>query len=460
NAVGQSEWSAESNAVYPLASSEDDESSSDGSGSASGKGPAGQTDSPGTAGVNVLVNGRAESAGTATVKEVNGRQVLSITVDENKLQQRLESEDQGAVITVSVTNASDVVIAELNGSMAKQMEMKQAIFVLRTGQAAYTIPVQQMSIDSIAQEIGKDADLRDISIHIEIAVPSANTLRLVETAAAKGEWQLAAPPLEFKIYAVYGERTVEVSQFNTYVERTIVMPDGTNPNRITTGVVVEPDGTVRHVPTRIGVVDGRYTAKISSLTNSTYSVIWHPLEFADAGSHWAKDQINNMGSRLIVNGTGDGVYSPDKNITRAEFAAIIVRGLGLKPEDGSAAFSDVQDSEWYSGVIGTAYAYGLINGFEDGTFRPNERITREQAMVIVSKAMSITGLAADASDGALYGFTDAAETSGWAAHGISASIAAGIVTGRDGGLLAPKAFVTRAEVAVMVERLLKSSDLI
>ncbi|MBD2866142.1 S-layer homology domain-containing protein [Paenibacillus oceani] len=460
NAVGQSEWSAESNAVYPLASSEDDESSSDGSGSASGKGPAGQTDSPGTASVNVLVNGRAESAGTATVKEVNGRQVLSIAVDENKLRQRLESEDQGAVITVSVTNASDVVIAELNGSIAKQMEMKQAIFVLRTGQAAYTIPVQQMSIDSIAQEIGKDADLRDISIHIEIAVPSANTLRLVETAAAKGEWQLAAPPLEFKIYAVYGERTVEVSQFNTYVERTIVMPDGTNPNRITTGVVVEPDGTVRHVPTRIGVVDGRYTAKINSLTNSTYSVIWHPLEFADAGSHWAKDQINNMGSRLIVNGTGDGVFSPDKNITRAEFAAIIVRGLGLKPEDGSAAFSDVQASEWYSGVIGTAYAYGLINGFEDGTFRPNERITREQAMVIVSKAMSITGLAADASDGALYGFTDAAETSGWAAHGISASIAAGIVTGRDGGLLAPKAFVTRAEVAVMVERLLKSSDLI
>lgn len=84
---------------------------------------------------------------------------------------------------------------------------------------------------------------------------------------------------------------------------------------------------------------------------------------------------------MIINGTGDGLFSPDQDITRAEFAAIIVRGLGLKFEEGVTPFSDVKKTDWYSSVIHTAYKHQLINGFEDGTFRPDDKITREQAMV-------------------------------------------------------------------------------
>jgi len=79
------------------------------------------------------------------------------------------------------------------------------------------------------------------------------------------------------------------------------------------------------------VIDGRYYARINSLTDSTYSVIWNPIDFNDSAVHWAKEAINDMGSRLVISGTGNDMFEPDRDITRAEFAAIIVRALGIKP---------------------------------------------------------------------------------------------------------------------------------
>nr|WP_286672512.1 S-layer homology domain-containing protein [Cohnella hashimotonis] len=181
-------------------------------------------------------------------------------------------------------------------------------------------------------------------------------------------------------------------------------------------------------------------------------------------NHWAKDAVEDMGSRMVVEGTGGGLFSPDREVTRAEFAAIVVRGLGLKPESGDSSFSDVAAGDWHGAAIATASAYGLIDGFADGTFRPNDKLTREQAMVIVSKALTITGLQGKLSipsaDAALRPFKDAAAVSAWAQEGVAASVTAGIATGRGDAKLAPKEAVTRAEVAALVQRLLQKSGLI
>lgn len=248
------------------------------------------------------------------------------------------------------------------------------------------------------------------------------------------------------------------------VERLVAIPDGADPGKITTAVVVDPDGTVRHVPTRVEVIDGRYYARVNSLTNSTYAVIWNPVEFADVMDHWAKSAVHNMGSRKIVEGVGGGLFEPDRNMTRAEFAAVIVRALGLKPEQGAAPFTDVSGSDWCSGYMLTAHTYGLVTGFGDGTFRPNDYITREQAMTILARAMTLTGLETKlpvlSDEEALRPFADAGAVSDWALAGVAGNVRAGIVTGRNGTELAPRAFITRAEIAVMAERLLGNSDLI
>ena len=218
------------------------------------------------------------------------------------------------------------------------------------------------------------------------------------------------------------------------------------------------------MPTKIVEIDGKNYAKVNSLTNSPYLIIWHPIEFSDAANHWAKEAVNDMGSRMVIDGKGDGSFHPESDITRAEFVSILVRGLGLKPENEAAPFTDVKASDWYNGAINTAYSYHLINGFKDGSFRPNAGITREEAMVIIAKAMKITGLKANPEgqsiDTILSPYTDAAKASTWAQSGIADSIQTGIVTGKSGTILAPKDYITRAEVAVIVKRLLQKSDLI
>ncbi|URN95130.1 MAG: putative Ig domain-containing protein [Candidatus Pristimantibacillus lignocellulolyticus] len=422
------------------------------------------TSEPSGNAIHVLVNGKAVDAGTATISGKNGQKVITVAVDEQKLMQHFEGEGKQVVITIPVTTDSNVVIAEINGRTIKNLAKQQATIVLQTNNASYTIPVDQIDITAIASQLGVNVALEDVKLKIEIAEPLKNMLQIVEAAFNREGLTQVAPTLNFKVSVEYDGRTVEISKFNSYVKRTIAIPEGTNPNQITTGVVVEPDGSVSHVPTQITKVGDRYYAVIYSLTNSTYSVVWNPLQFIDVENHWAKAAVNNMGSKMVINGIGNGMYHPDQDITRAEFAAIIVRGLGLRLSQENSLFTDIGTTAWYRSAVQTAYEYGLINGFEDGTFRPNDKITREQAMLMVSKAMLITGLkesaASQSNVDVIREFTDASIVSEWALEGVADSVGSGIISGRNNNLLAPKANITRAEVAMVIQRLLQTSDLI
>jgi hypothetical protein len=459
NKAGAGEASAPSNAVIPRAPVDPGD----------GDNPAPSWPIPanpptGNTGADVLVNGKPEKLGTVETGMRNGRTVTIVTLDETRLEERLAGEGPGAVVTIPVSTGTEIVVGELNGRMVKAMEVGEAVLEIRTDRASFMLPAKQINIDALSRQIGAEVDLREIKVQVGIAESAEETVRIAESAAADGSFTLVVPPIEFTVRAIHEDKVIEVAKFAAYVERTIALPDDVDPNRITTGVVVEPDGTVRHVPTRIVVIDGKYYAKINSLTNSIYAVVWHPLAFRDMAGHWAEEAVSDMGSRMVIEGVGGKNFAPDLPITRAEFAAIIVRGLGLAPEDGTVPFADIKSGDWYAGFVRTAHEYGLLEGYDDGAFRPMERITREQAMVIVARAMALTGLTADIStadvEQTLASFADAAGVSRWARSGVAAAIKAGIVSGRDGGRIAPGDSVSRAEVAVLVRRLLQKSGLI
>jgi len=436
------------------------------SGESGGVTPGGQAPAaPTQTGYVIYVNGKAESAGTAvTTTNTSGQTVTTITVDSQKLEQKLNQESSNSVITIQVVSGSDVVVGELNGQMVKNMENKEAVLEIKTGDATYTLPAQQINIDAISQQLGTQVALQDIKVQVEIAKAPAQEVKLVEDSAQSGKFIIVAPPVEFNIKCTYGGKDIEVSSFNAYVERTIAIPDGADPGKITTGIVVDPDGTVRHVPTRITLINGRYFAVINSLSNSIYSVVWHPKQFKDVEKHWAKEAVNEMGSRMVISGADNGMFEPDRDITRAEFAAIIVRALGLKPGMGSNPFKDVDNSQWYAGYVKTAAVYNLITGDTNGNFGPDDRITREQAMTMIARAMSITklnaGLQSDETARILAKYTDGGNVSGYAQSSIAQCIITGVISGRTDAVIAPKNYITRAEVAVIVERLLKKSELI
>ena len=448
---------------------DDDKPINPGGGNAGGQGPISPDDEAGEQARDhvaiVLVNGRPVGVEIDAVTADNGRQAIAFALEPERMDALLAEEEPGAVITIRAMTSSPAAVW-LNGRMVKDMARREAAVRFVTDAASYTMPARLMPIDELAQRFGPEAALQDIRIAVEIAAAADGQRERIERALRGQGHTLAAPPVQFTVRAEYGGSAVEVAVFGGYVERTIAIPEGADPGRITTAVVVEPDGTVRHVPTKIMETDGRMAAVIHSLTNSVYALVLNPVQFADVSGHWAEAAILEMGARMIVRGTGGG-FEPDRPMTRAEFAAVIVRALGLEaaaPDDGELPFRDVKRQDWFSEAARTASAYGLVSGTGGGEFRPGDPITREQAMVIMAKAMAITGLEEQigplSDERALGGYRDADRVSAWARREAALNLQAGIVFGRNGAELAPQAVITRAEAASMAQRLLQRSGLI
>jgi hypothetical protein len=412
----------------------------------------------------VEVNGQQRDVGVVDTQKDGGRTITTITVDENKLNNILEISSNNATISLSAPSGTNVFIGEINGQSVKNMEQKEAVLEIKTSNSTYVLPTTQINIDDVSNRIGAASELKDIKVSVRIDEASSDTLSIVENTASRNNFQVIANPVDFGITCTYGDKTIDVNRFSGYVERTIALPAGVDPSKIMTGVVLNSDGTFSHVPTIITVLDGKYYAKLNSLTNSTYTVICNSGAFTDVANHWAKDAVNDMGARLVITGTDGTNFEPDRDITRAEFAAIIVRALGLKPGLGTNDFGDVKDNDWYCGYIETAAAYKLIEGLEDGSFHPTDRITREQAMTIISRAMVTTNMRINMNGNEigtlLGGYDDGLDVSDWAASGTAACVKAGIVGGRTETTLNPKEHITRAEVAVIIQRLLQKSNLI
>ncbi|SFF13777.1 S-layer homology domain-containing protein [Paenibacillus algorifonticola] len=412
-------------------------------------------------GISVYVDGVKQEQ-TATVQTFTSKQLryATVTLENDKIIQKLESESNREV-TIPYTEAADSVNSLLNGQLLKVMTDKTATLEIQTASASYAFPASLIPVDAIAKELGAQNSLKDIIFSITIAKSAKAESDQVYAAASGQGMEIAASPLEFHITASYGGKQTAVSFFNGYVQMTIPMPEGANANRITTGVVLHSDGQLYHVPTNITTLNGKYYAVINSLTNSTYSIIWHPREMQDLEQHWSRNEVNDLASRMVVQGTSETAFSPDASITRAEFAAIIVRGLGLRPAalQGQSKFSDVQAGSWYAGYVETAAAYGLITGYADGTFGALKTITREEAIAIIARAVAYTKLSASGSLDKLSAFADQNEISSWAKDAMAAAVELQIVTGNS-GQLHPQDDITRAEAAALIRRLLLQADLI
>jgi uncharacterized repeat protein (TIGR02543 family) len=401
---------------------------------------------------------------TATTSEQDGQTVLRTTVDAAKLVEQLEQADDKSVVMIQVDESTDKVIVALTGDAVKAMESKHAILEVQTPIGTYRLPTSEISIEQLSAQLGAGIDLANVALHVDIAKSDQAKVELLADAADKNKFAIVIPPIDFTITAGYGQNTVKLTPFQSFVELVIPLPEGTDIDRITTAVALNEDGTTRSVPTQTITRDGKVYAVINSLPNSTYSVVWNPITFEDVEQHWAKDAVNEMASRMVLSGTGDSMFTPDREVTRSEFAAIVVRGLGLYMNKDAHTFSDVKTEDWYNNAISTAYAYGLISGFEDGSFRPNDKITREQAMVIIDKAMTITKLSASlpeqSTDATGPSYADMSEASTWAISSIEASLQAGILNGKTETELMPRDHMTRAEIAIIIQRLLQKSELI
>lgn len=172
--------------------------------------------------------------------------------------------------------------------------------------------------------------------------------------------------------------------------------------------------------------------------------------FSDLTSaHWAYEAVQYMSDLGYINGYEDGTYQPLREVTRAEFAAVMERIFALE-EESEVSFSDLEGWEWYCRTIRRAVRAGYITGYEDGTVRPQESLTREQAAVIAARACGW-----DSEDST--GFTDEDSISDWARGAVGALAKKGIISGDENGCFRPKDSISRAETAKLLAAIHKQS---
>jgi len=182
--------------------------------------------------------------------------------------------------------------------------------------------------------------------------------------------------------------------------------------------------------------------------------------FDDIQGHWAQHNIELMASMGVAKGVGDNKFNPNVSVTRAEFVALLVRSFGVPIEPVSeTSFKDVPPDAWFAAEVEAAYKGGVTKGFEDGTFKPNDKVTREQIAAFIVRAMNWT-IEEKEVVAVLSRFTDQAKISSWAKKEVAAAVQKGIVLGRPDGTFDPQANATRAEAVVMLKRVLQAAGVI
>ncbi|QRN84769.1 S-layer homology domain-containing protein [Clostridia bacterium] len=414
--------------------------------------------------VAIYVDDDKEFAGSLRTETSNAQSTTMLTVSDEKLCEILKSRAQGAEVVIPIKTGSSICASLINGQTIKDLESKESTIEMLTKNTSYRLPAKLIAIDDIANRFGEGVALKDITVEIRISEASDEMVDMLEEAAQKNKFSIVSPAEDFTIRCTYNGKEILVNSFGSYVTRRIAISVALDQTSILTGIAINSDGSTRHVPTRMLVIDGDYFAEISSLTNSTYAVIDNEIIFTDIENHWAQNSIHEMGARMVVSGIGNNEYAPNSQVNRAEFATILVKALGLEAGNGSENFTDVSETDWYASYITTAVQYGLIAGYSDGTFRPEEEITREQVMAIVARTMKLTGMEASLRDDEVAGlfaeYEDAELVANYARNSVATCLKTGLISGRTDVTLAPQKGMSRAEIAVVIERLLQKSALI
>ncbi|MHA7967585.1 S-layer homology domain-containing protein [Paenibacillus sp. CAU 1782] len=366
----------------------------------------------------------------------------------------LDSVKQGQQIRLGVSGPIEGLNFKLDAALLKQLAEREVSLALESGLGSYRLNLSAIDLAALTAQFPNSAP-ENLTVTLNVGLADQAFTTHAE-ALRKNGIEPVGSPVSFNVTATAGGKTVYVDKLKSFTVKELPLPLGKDDRNVSTVVVLEADGTVRHVPTSFDVREGRFYAVASSITNSVYLAVNHVSNFSDMQGHWANETVSDLASRLVLNGVSPGKFEPSRSMNRAELAALMVRALGLKSSGGATvSFSDVSPGDWYYDAVQTAVEYGLMSGYGGNRFGPRDAMTREQAMVMAIRALELGGWSASAEGGnALSGFTDSGELSGWARSSAAQAVKLGIITGKSATELAPKANVSRAEMAAIVRRLL------
>ncbi|WP_010276247.1 S-layer homology domain-containing protein [Paenibacillus senegalensis] len=382
----------------------------------------------------------------------NGTVTLTVTIRDEAWRQALEqlNGQAEAELFVRVNQQADGAVLQLSVGQINDLQdaAAEAVLNLVFRQAALHQAVKGLELHD------------DDHLELRIGKPLASVIAALENQASSQGITLAGTPVVMTV-SVHHEGTETILPT---AGRTIAGPESaTALINLSAARYDAGAGELAFAPATFRVEEGRAFASMQSSINDPIVLIDYFKSFQDTRGHWAQGAIENLASKLLVQGRTTDVFAPESPVTRAEFAALLVCAAGLQASApaGGAAFSDVPETAWYADVVTAAKLSGLVDGFEDGSFRPEQTISREQMALMIIRSIELLGHPLpDRTNASVTDFVDADGISSWSQAAIDQAVKAGLIDGMQDGTFRPAETATRAQSAALLERLLKEVNYI
>lgn len=395
----------------------------------------------------------ASSLTLRTVTDSNGQSIKQAVIKEDALKQAVEllaKKPPGTpmILTYDESSIDEVLIPSSAWTGT-------GILKLQTKSGTYSLPpsiMENPAVRDMTHELQQP-----IMLHVAITPLAADDAAKVREAAQKQGAALIGQPVEFRLAISSSDKRVELQSFGSlFVTRSLFTDASEDVSHASAVTYDEQTGTFTYVPATFIQQDNADEAVIRRNGNSVYAIVKHDQTFSDVpANHWAQSAIQELASKFLLNGMTENTYAPDRSVTRAEFITILTKALGIVPiSKSSPVFTDVGASDWFAGPVYAASEIGLIEGFEDQSFKPNSTITREQMAVMLQRALALAEIKTAVKSSAELTFTDEAAISSWAKDAISQAVGAGLLSGYPDGAYRPQAVATRAEAAVVFQQLI------
>lgn len=407
---------------------------------------------------------------TQNVEQTSNGTLVKAVIDEKKLTDFinknignvLNPENKQKVVVVEVTGQADTVQTGLLVNTFKTLESRDTSAAVEIKSTLGSILIPAQAISEQAQALGLQGEA---PVSVIVSKVNAQTEQTINDSIQSVGAETLVTPIDFRIEATAQGKTVELNNFDSYIEHTLSLPSTTKDVNVKhmAGVMVDPStGSYYPMPTWFTKkTDGDVDGTILRKGNSVYTIVKNVKTFSDIEKSYAKETIETLASKFIVGGYGDGTFLPAKRVTRAEFATLLIRSLGILPEQtATATFSDVESDDWYAGAVSAAVKAGLIAGYEDNTFRPNREVTRQEMVQMIYNSMKMAGydkpVTAVEKENLLSKFADVESVPAWAAEAVAVATREQVVSGMEDSTFAPTGKADRAQGATVLYRMMKA----
>lgn len=390
--------------------------------------------------LKVLTSGIGEAA-SLTINSRTANSGEQTGSDNNSLPSGEIAEKLAAIAQEKDAVQAAVMLQKLIAELTSEPTATEKAALLKAAAAA----IAEVSQIAVSSEGAGDAKVYTIAAD-DLSLRQG---LLTDMKTALGKWNMSAP---------------EVNQAQLAAAMTYTL-DGRDVNKLGVYRYNEASDSWEYVRTAAQQInEHQFIISGAQVAAGIYRIMEYAKAYGDTKEIYAEAQyaIEVLTAKHIVNGTSDTLFSPGKQVTRAEFTSMLVRALFLDQltagDKDNVAFSDIASDAWYYQNVEISSRLGIINGFTDGTFRPNEAVTREQMVVIAMSALNKLKLVPSGTAGSGAGgnaFVDDEAISIWAKESIGKARELGLVSGTGHNQFMPKQSLNRADAAVFLWKLLQ-----